>query len=114
MLDVKLYSQDVSKDGAAVPFRYTCAVGAKVNCYVPTALAATANLMDCRYSQLGAGFVGSLHQLAPTPVSLCRVLFEARLPSSSCLRRAGEIADRHTSNCDTHQAEDVALKSAFD
>ena len=77
MLDVKSHSRDVFKDGAAVPFRYTCAPGSKVSCFVPAPLAATADLMDCRYSQLGAGFIGKLQQLAATPTSLCKILFEA-------------------------------------
>ena len=35
--------------------------------------------MEARYSQLGAGFIGKLHQLASAPAGICKVLFEARL-----------------------------------
>ena len=66
------------KDGNDVkPFRYELAVAAKCNVFEPKRLDTGLNLMDCRYSQLGAAFIGKLHQLSPAPASLCKVLWEA-------------------------------------
>lgn len=62
-----------------MPFRYTCSPSSKVPCFVPAPLPATVNLMEARYSQLGAGFIGKLHQLTSAPAALCKILFEARV-----------------------------------
>lgn len=76
--DMIAFDFNACKDGNDVkPFRYEVSVCAKCNVFEPKKLDPGLNLMDCRYSQLGAAFIGKLHQLSPAPASLCKVLWEA-------------------------------------
>lgn len=67
----------LTEDGGNLPFRYSVTPRAKVNVFEPKALDAATDLMQCRYSTMGAAFSGSFHKLACTPNSLCEILWEA-------------------------------------
>ena len=60
-----------------LPFRYNLAPRARINFFEPKALDQGTDLLACRYSQLGAACLGSLHRLACAPTALCQVVWEA-------------------------------------